>query len=428
VYRRGLAPRFTDPAPSGRIARRTPPCPRSTTSPSLHDGVLDRDERIVALDILRGFALIGMILVHFHQTMRLEVSGPEDLIGWFVWIFLEQKCWGVFALLFGAGFAILLRRLDGRGEPALPVFARRLLALAAFGVIADVCFGFSILVEYACLGVPLYFMRRWSTRALLVTAAVAACAAPIAAELSAWWAWWHHVPQAPPARVALEAAVNAAADQGNYGVLLAARWARFVGLLPHGWRQLLPSSNLTLFILGLLAVRHRLLDEPLRHVRTITRWMIFGAAPWALGWLVLARLPDLSVPGATWPIRFGFGLVQDQWLSFTYAGAVLLFLAQRPAWVARLKPVGQAGRMALTNYMLQAAVIDFLSSGYGLGLELRPLAYLGGAALLSAIVCALNSLWLARFRFGPLEWLWRTLTYARPQPLTSPRNATAPGG
>src|SRR6188508_1543316 len=116
-----------------------------------------------------------MILVHFHQRMRIEVSGLEDLIGWFVWIFVEQKAWGVFALLFGAGFAILLRRLDARGEPALPVFARRLLSLAAFGVIAEICFGFSILLEYACLGVPLFLIRRWSTRALFVTAAIGAC-------------------------------------------------------------------------------------------------------------------------------------------------------------------------------------------------------------------------------------------------------------
>jgi len=382
---------------------------------------VDRAERIVALDILRGLALLAMILVHFHQRMRIEVTGPEDLIGWFVWIFLEQKAWGVFALLFGAGFAILLRRLDARGEPALPVFARRLGTLAVFGVVAEVCFGFSILLEYACLGVPLFLVRRWSTRALLATAAIAACAAPIVAELSAWWNYWHHAPHLPSTRAALEAAVSSAEEQKNYLTLLAARRALFVGTLPHSWRALFPSSNLTLFILGLLAVRHRVLDEPLRHARTIAGWMIFGAVSWALGWLVLGRLPELSAPGATWPLRFGFGLMQDQWLCFTYAGAVLLFLARRPQWIRRLEPVGQAGRMALTNYMVQAAVIDFLSSGYGLGLELRPLAYTGGAAVLCAVVCAMSTMWLARFRFGPLEWIWRMLTYARVQPILRAR-------
>jgi len=389
--------------------------------PSLAELPFDSDARLVSLAVLRGLALIGMILVHFHQRMRIEMAGPEDLIAWGVWMLLEQKAWGTFALLFGAGFAILLRRLEARDAPVVRIYLRRLAALAAFGVIADVCFGFSILLEYACLGLPLLLVRRWSTRALLVTAMIAACASPVAAELVAWWEWWRAVPHVPPAREALEAAVSAAAQQHSYGALFAARWARFLGLLPHGWRDLLPSSNFTLFILGLLAIRHRLFDEPLRHVRTIAGWMTFGAFSWAMAWFVLDKLPPLSVPGATWPLKFGFGLVQDQWLCFTYAGAVVLLLAYRPVWCARLAPVANAGRLALTNYMFQAAVIDFLSSGYGLGLKLRPLLYTAGALSLSAVECTLSTIWLARFRFGPLEWLWRTITYAHSQPLRRAR-------
>ena len=379
--------------------------------------VTDPDERLVALDILRGLALGGMILVHFHQNLRRDVSGPEDLIPWAVWILLEQKAWGTFALLFGAGFAILLRRLEARGEPVVPIFLRRLAALAAFGIVIEVGFGFSILLEYACLGVPLLLVRRGSTRALLVLAALAACAAPLAAELAALLAWSRKVPLPPPPRLALTAAVDAAAKQADYGALVAARWARLVGLVPHHWREFLPSSNLTLFLLGLLAVRHRVFDEPLRHVRLIVGWMAFGFVSWALAWLVLGRIPDIGIPGATWPLQFGLGLVQDQWLCFTYAGAVLLLLAFRPRWSARLAGIGRAGRMALTNYSLQAVVIDVLGSGYGFGLRLRPLAYTAGAFVLFAALCAGSTLWLARFRYGPLEWLWRTITYWRPQKL-----------
>src|SRR5215467_11315966 len=80
------------------------------------------NERIQALDITRGFALFGMILVHFHQKMRIDVTGVEDLIPWGVWILVEQKAWGTFALLFGAGFAILLRRLEARGRAIVPVY------------------------------------------------------------------------------------------------------------------------------------------------------------------------------------------------------------------------------------------------------------------------------------------------------------------
>ena len=398
----------------------------SVTSPvAVPLAPLDAGERLHALDILRGLALFGMILVHFHQKMRLEATGLEDLISWGVWVLVEQKSWGTFAFLFGVGFAVLLRRLEARRAPALPIYLRRLATLAIFGLVAEVCFGFHILFGYACWGMALLVIRRWSTRALLITAALSACARPVVAELIALHAWWTAVPPTPPASAALWQAVDAATRQGDYATLLSARWGLFVGTLPHSWRDLLPDVNLALFTLGLLAVRHRVLDQPRRHVRLIAGWMTFGALAWATSWLVLRRLPELPVPGARDPLEYGLGLVQDQWLCFTYIGAVVLLLAYRPAWTARLALFGLAGRMALTNYMVQAAVLDVLASGYGFGLKLRPYTYVAAAILLFAAEAMASAAWLARFRFGPLEWLWRTVTYARPQPLR--RTAVALG-
>jgi uncharacterized protein len=171
----------------------------------------------------------------------------------------------------------------------------------------------------------------------------------------------------------------------------------FAGMLPHTWIDLLPTGDLTLFILGLLAVRHRLFDDPKRHLRAILGWMAFGLVSWCFAWTVTRRFP----------------LLQDQWLCFTYIGAVVLLLAYRPVWTARLRLFGDAGRMALTNYMLQAIALDLLASGYGLGLRLRPIAYVAATALLFGAEAAFSRFWLARFRFGPLEWLWRSATYAR---------------
>jgi uncharacterized protein len=259
---------------------------------------LDDDSRLHALDILRGLALLGMILVHFHQRMRVEVSGPEDLIGWAVWVLVEQKAWGVFAFLFGVGFAILLRRLEARGRVVVPIYLRRLAALAAFGLIAQVGFGFSILLEYACWGVALPVLRRWPTRLLLITAVLAAAARPVYDELAALNAWHTGVPLASPAGTALARAAAEAAQQPHYGILLHARWALFLGTLPHTVRAFLPDVNLALFIIGLLAVRHGVLDDPRRHTRLIAGWMFGGFTAWALAWLVLYHVPELSIPGA----------------------------------------------------------------------------------------------------------------------------------
>jgi uncharacterized protein len=369
-------------------------------------------DRLHVLDILRGLALFGMILVHFHQFMRRDATGLEDLIGWAVYVFVEQKAWGTFAFLFGVGFAILLRRLDERRAAVIPIYLRRLAGLAVFGVIARVFFGFNILFQYASWGVVLLLVRRWSTKWLLVAAVVSASIWPIVAEVSLLTG-----AASPFAdRAPLQAAADAASRQPDYSVLVAARWALFVGSLPHSWQHVLPDINLALFILGLLAVRHGVLDAPLGHVGLIVRWMVFGGTAWAASWLILGQLSLFGID-AEWPVTYGFGLVQDQWLCLTYIGAIVLLLAYRPAWTTRLAMFGYAGRMALTNYMVQSAVVDILASGYGLDLRLRPLLYLPAALGLFGVEAAVSRAWLAQFRFGPLEWVWRTMTYATPQPL-----------
>jgi uncharacterized protein len=392
------------------------PLHTSPASGSSAPSPVTSDDRLHTLDILRGLALFGMILVHFHQKMRIEVTGLEDLIGWGVWILVEQKAWGIFAFLFGVGFAVLLRRLEARNAPVVPIYLRRLAGLAVFGLIAQVGFGFHILLEYAAWGLVLLLIRRWSTPAVLATAVVAVSARPVTAAVTALYAWWTGT-SAPAVSDHLRQAAEAAAQNADYLTLLSARWALFVGGLPRGWHDLLPDTNLALFCLGLLAVRHGILDQPLRHRRLIIGWMVFGAVSWAAHWLFLRNLPELPIPGATWPVSQGMGLLNEQWLCLTYIGAVVLLLAYRPAWTRRLRAIGAAGRMALTNYMLQVAVLDALASAYGMQLKLRPAAYVLAAVLLFSAEAAFSSAWLARYRFGPLEWLWRMITYARPQPL-----------
>ena len=94
-----------------------------------------------------------------------------------------------------------------------------------------------------------------------------------------------------------------------------------------------------------------------------------------------------------------------------------MFSWVRPTWTARLAIFGLAGRMALTNYMVQAAVLDALSSGYGADLKLRPYVYPLAAMVLFGAEAIVSREWLARYRFGPLEWLWRAATYVCLPPL-----------
>ena len=390
---------------------------------------VDLGRRIHTLDVLRGIALFGMILVHFHQRMRIEVGGVEDLIAWGVWILVEQKAHGTFAFLFGVGFAVLLRRLEARGDPVASIYLRRLAALALFGVVAQVGFGFQVLFGYAYWGVALLLIRRLSTRWLLAVAAASVSASSVVSAFLALHVGWTAASPSPLDAATgqmLARAVAEAAQSGSYSSLVAARWAAFAHSLPHNWGAVVPDMNLALFVLGILALRHGVLEDPRRHPRIITGAMIFGALSWAAWWVlslvVAPRVPELFPPAIKWPLLGVFGLVQDQWLCLTYIGAVVLLLAYRSQWRARLALFGIAGRMALTNYMLQAMVLDVLASGYGFGLKLRPALYVVGALLLFGVELALSRAWLSRFRFGPLEWLWRSITYARWQPLRRQRS------
>jgi uncharacterized membrane protein YeiB len=314
--------------------------------------------RIATLDILRGLALCGMILVHFHQKMESPATGVEDLVGWTIWVGFETKAWSVFAFLFGVGFAILLRNAEARGASIVPLYLRRMAFLAVVGILVQVTTGFQILLEYAMWGVALLIVRKWPTPVLLILALAAAVAGRF------------------------------------YGPI------RFILLGSINW---ITPVDFTLFILGLLAVRHGIFDDVARNKRIIIGAMIFGFVSWAIAWLLYDNGPA------------EYGILSDRWLALTYAGAVTLLLHYKPVWKDRLALFAKAGRMALTNYVLQAAVIASLATG--LALRSRPYADLPATVILFGVLAALSAWWLSRFRYGPLEWLWRIVTYWKWQPI-----------
>jgi uncharacterized protein len=351
-------------------------------------------DRIVTLDILRGFALFGMIFVHFHQEMEKPASGAEDLVGWFVWMGLETKAWATFALLFGAGFAILMRRIESRGLSVVPVFLRRMIALAIIGILVNLLTGFRILLEYAIWGVVLLFLRNVSTKALMIIAVAASIAGPVASKVSpvnrqdnsAHWSALHQAEQNA-------SFVDAVKER--------AAFARWWYLRP---RALVPDSNIVLFIIGLLAIRLGVFENPRAKRKLVLGMMAFGAASWIAQWFIVPRLPSLF----EWT-----GIISDQWLAFTYVGAMVLLLEHRPQWKMRLSSFAVAGRMALTNYVIQAAALSLLACGYGLALRIRPYYEVPAAIVLFGLCVVFCIIWLSRFTHGPLERMWRAVTYAQ---------------
>jgi uncharacterized protein len=375
---------------------------------------LDTVERIHSLDILRGFALLGMFVVHFHARST-EPGGIDDLVRTLVWRLVEGKSHGTFALLFGAGFAIQLRRAEARGAPFASMYLRRLGVLALFGLAAHAFFGYNVLLGYAVWGLPLLAIRKWSTSALIVAALFSAVSVALYHQTANWVlalsAGPDAVTVAAAARRALAVSVNgalsAAADQNSYSVLLAARLRHMAWFYTQPF-FFMPGATLALFISGLLMVRHGVFERPLAHRRLLATMAVFGLTCWLVDNWVVPR----------WSVDLSLGIFRDQWLMFAYVSGALLLMATRPGLVRSLRPIANAGRMALTNYLIQIAALDLLFSGYALGLDtIRPVLGLGSALAFFAVEVAFSSGWLRHFRFGPAEWLWRSLTYGRWQPL-----------
>jgi uncharacterized protein len=384
------------------------------------------DRRLRVLDVLRGIALLGMFLVHFHNYS----SGGgrlDEVYDRIVRLFFEERFWAMFGILFGAGFAIQFRRADARGDAYLAKYLRRLTALAAFGFIAHGVFGYNVLLGYAIWGLALPVVRNWRTPVLVGALLLSASSANLyfLARASYGVALHGDAGYLPERRrIAAEnrafvQANEAAQQSSDFGTVLAARLQRMPWFYSQ-WYSFLPVNTFTLFLLGVLGVRLRLFDEPERHRRLIGGLMVFGTAAWifetwapqraAVDGAPLVREILLSQLGA------GFGLIRGMWLAFTYMGIVLLLVARNPAWLGRLAMFGWPGRTALSSYMGQIVLLDVTFSKYAFGASVTPLGSLAAGLMLFAANVAFSRWWLRRHHYGPLEWLWRSSTYARWQP------------
>ena len=395
------------------------PAVETTSSPAPR-----KADRIGSLDVLRGIALLGMFLVHFKDN-SIDAAGVAATYQKIVDLFFEERFWTMFGILFGIGFAIQFRRAEARGDSYTAKYLRRMAALAIFGFIAHAVFGYNVLLGYAIWGVPLLLFRKWSTRALIIALIVSATSYAVYDVTRAAYGVATEGEQAYRAERAATAAKNRAFNEENskardgrsYPAVFAARLQHMKWFYAQ-WFTFLPVNTLTLFLLGLIGLRLGIFDHPEEHRRLIVSLMVFGALSWAYSLLSFPTYDVGTVRGvASTHLRDGFGLLRGTWLAFVYIGAVLLLIARNPAWLGRLSAFGWTGRMALTNYMIQIAILDLTFAHYALGILITPLVGLVLALALFVVDVAFSKWWLARYRYGPLEWIWRSATYWKRQRL-----------
>lgn len=386
-------------------------------------------ERLALIDALRGAALAGVLLVNLGgfslyyfldpaQRAALPTARVDAWLAMAVQLLVQDKAITLLSLLFGVGIAIQAGRARARGLGDGPL-ARRLLVLLAIGLLhAHFLWWGDILALYAVAGLLLLALRRlpdpWLLAAGLGLALCWPLLAPVAYRLQ---------PADLPDEARMHAFALAAFSSPDPGVALRGNlayahwnWLALWGVFPFVLARLM---------IGDWIGRRGLLQDPAAHRRLLRAVCVVGIP---LGLAAGVALEAIEAAGLT-PAVLESGRAAEfalrtlrriaplaQGLGYA-AGFALLFL--RPGWARRLAWLAPVGRLALTHYLAQSALGVALFYGVGLGLGPQgglPLRFAAWAGIFAA-QAAFGAWWLARFRLGPVEWLWRSLAAGRRLPL-----------
>ncbi|MXO70735.1 DUF418 domain-containing protein [Alteraurantiacibacter buctensis] len=369
------------------------------------------DKRVAMVDALRGWALMGLFLVHCVERFELF---------WFVpvydrWYTLTFGLWGgkafaVFALLFGFSFATIMANERARGGDFTWRFVRRLVLLfVLFGLIHVVFYRGEVLTVLAVMGLLLIpFDRVKSDRVLLAVALLAF------AQLPLWWRWWAAGQGADwavaPPLYASWGSLPTLAGGSFWQVAADNLWPGNVGK----WSYYVETGRVTeivgLFLLGMVLQRRHLLAEADQHRKLWLGVAVVSGALWALAALWLpGQLPAASEAQrqtTDWLLAHAANLPATAFHVSAFVSLWHMGLRPLLAWLAA------PGRMTLTLYCGQSFLFAPLFYGYGLGLwdDMSNGAALAWGVLAWGAQALLAAWWFTRHRYGPLEWLWRAGT------------------
>jgi uncharacterized protein len=364
------------------------------------------------------------------------ISPPAGSDFW-VWLtntlFADEKFMGIFSLLFGAGIVLLSSRIEARGLRPLPIFARRSAWLALFGLLhAFLLWSGDILFTYAICGMVVYPFRHLPPRRLLTVGVIAMAIGSAISILAGWsmrfWpakevaaleqSMWRTSPQ--------QAASEIAAYRSGWIAQMPKRFQDSLQEETTGmafyffWRTTgLMLAGMALYKWGVLTA-----SQPPRFYK---RWLLMGP----LIGLPLIAFGAWREVQSHWNLRdsffydsqfnyWGSPLVSMGWISLVMLGC------RTPARSLLIQRLAAVGRMAFTNYILETVICTTIFYGHGLGLfaRLSRLELVGILLPVWAIVIVFSQLWMRHFYYGPLEWLWRSLTYMHRERFRRPATET----
>jgi uncharacterized protein len=386
-------------------------------------------DRFDVLDALRGFALFGIFLANIRVLGGWEFLSDEQrgllagegysMIDFLQLAVIDGKFYTLFAFLFGLGFALQLQRLEGRGAAATRIYLRRTTILLCIGLFhLFVLWVGDILTPYAILGFVLLLVRKWSDRTLLIAAGIA-----LLVPVMGYALFWLFDVDNSLGLYRIAFAILPGGDGNPLVELRIDDWGERLqssfglgvlrlGYLLDTWRW---PKLFGIMLLGLWAGRRLMNGELLDNTRLLVGVLLIGGLSGVIAGPVLATLGGLgfdqphSLMGFYAVVAYTFAVIP---LGLAYAaGFVLLWRVASKV----LRVFAAPGRMALTNYLSQTLISLLVFYGIGFGQ-----AGLWSIQELIGFVCAvyvaqilLSLAWLRYFYYGPMEWLWRALTYGQ---------------
>lgn len=399
-------------------------------------------ERYTILDVLRGFALLGVIVANMAthsgyfflsnaQKENLDLLHIDGIVTWVLHFLVDGKFYSLFALLFGIGFALQMQRAKSKGTSFKGRYRRRLLILFIIGLLHAIFFYVGdILTVYAITGAFLILFRKSSSTVALRWAFVLLLLPVV--QYTFFWIPAIGTP-GPVGEVR-----NPMFDQLvlNYqqGSVFEILTTNIGGLIFGRYPELFFTGRffrvLAMFLIGFYAARKTLFNPSGPQLSLLKRIVILGAVIGIPCNIVLAIIMEtneyqgLGLYGIIQPLVYAYGVPA---LCFVYTSAIIL-LYQKSAWQKALGAFAPVGQMALTNYLMQSVICCFIFMSYGLGWFGRV-----GPAILMLIGLSIygsqvmfSKWWLTRYHFGPMEWLWRSLTYRAWQPMRRQPRLVAP--
>jgi len=400
-------------------------------------GPATESERILPLDALRGLGVLGILVMNIQSFSAISAAyinptALRPLAGTDFWVWLiaeltaDEKFMAIFSMLFGAGIVLLTSRIESRGIKPTPIFLRRSAWLTLFGLLhAYLLWSGDILFTYGVCGILVYPYRKLTPRRLLLIGLLVVAIGSALSVMTGWsMQFW-----APQDAAAFEQRIWRPTPQQAASELAAYRSGWIGQMRARVPDALAGQTSVLLFYslwraAGLMLVGMALYKSDVitasRSKRFYVQWLIAGAM---IGFpLILYGVwRDIH---AGWNMRYSFflGSQFNYWGSLGVSMAwisLVMLCCQTPATLPAMQRLARVGRMAFSNYILETLICTTIFYGHGFGL-FELVDRLQGAAIVVAVwiaVFVFSQVWMRNFYFGPLEWLWRSLTYMEREPL-----------